>query len=205
MPAYGGNLAVRRTPWWAMKPSPLMRGIASLDADAAAMDWTAFYRRIWSSPQTTSPAPTGNTSAYMEAVMAGNIAQDPAQAAITAQQFRQGRPIGNGNYAPVTPPPGWDSSGHYTPPVGTRGDSTVVPPPPSSSSTDANQNIPPKSQPGDVPMNTGGSSTGDKLQQQADGGGGGGGSTAPGSSMMPLVIGAVIIGGVYFMSQGKKK
>lgn len=243
MPAYGGNLAVDRTPWWAMKPSPFMRGLRSLGEDTAfinmarSMGWSdiahlsagqlaAVNAALGRSSTAAAPVvaasapvrtniyapavdPTitqyfnqGNTSAYMESVMLGGP-QNEAQAAVTAQQFRQGRPIGGGNYLPVAPPPGWDASGHYTPPVGTKADSTNAPRPPSQTSTNPNQNQPPNPQPGDVPMHTGSTSTADKMKADADASGDVG-RLGGGSSMTPLLIGAAVIGGLYLMNKGKK-
>jgi hypothetical protein len=102
---------------------PVMHDDHTVNAPSAAVAQSGNAPAPWS-PDWFAAHPVGhvsdwapNTSAYMGSVMAGNSPQDPGQAAATAKQFQQGRPIGNGKYAPVTPPPGWDASGHYTPPT----------------------------------------------------------------------------------------
>lgn len=76
----------------------------------AGVDWS----KLWSTPQSGYQP---NESAYMGSVRQG-AAQNPMMNFLTSQQFQQGRPIGNGAYAPVTPPSGWNpQTGAYTPPA----------------------------------------------------------------------------------------
>lgn len=155
------------------------------------MDWTAYYNSIKAQNPSASTAtraaaqtalggtaPTNGyttwapgTSAYMGSVMAGNSPQDPASAAATAQELTQGRPIGNGAYAPVTAPTGWNpQTGQYTAPV---------PPPPAPPPT--------------VPPTSGGSalpSTGDTTQVIPRPGSSAGDGTSSGYGPFPPASGA---------------